>query len=271
MNKVIMVVCDALRDDTAAATMGYLQHIVEVKHASRYTVIAELPTMSRPLYETLHTGVPCSQHGVTNNQIVRRSIMPNVFELARAAGKVTAASAFYWYSELYNRVPYDPLADGEVDNPDLAIQHGRFYMSESYPDLEVFLAGGMLLRRFAPDYLLIHPMAMDYIGERFGSDSSEYRNNAIVQDQIMANLIPPALQAGYTILVTADHGISTDKTHGGTLPAVRHVPLYFIPADGNARGDTRESVTQCRIAPTLCHLLGMETPPTMTEAPILPA
>jgi predicted AlkP superfamily pyrophosphatase or phosphodiesterase len=58
MGKVVMVVSDALRDDTARAQMGYLQHLVEAGRATRFTVVAELPTMSRPLYETLHTGVP---------------------------------------------------------------------------------------------------------------------------------------------------------------------------------------------------------------------
>src|SRR4030067_1950015 len=67
MGKVVMVVSDALRDDTARRQMGYLEHLVEVSRATRYTVVAELPTMSRPLYETLHTGVPVGGHGVTNN------------------------------------------------------------------------------------------------------------------------------------------------------------------------------------------------------------
>ncbi|HLE05299.1 MAG TPA: alkaline phosphatase family protein, partial [Anaerolineales bacterium] len=69
MNKTIMVVSDALRNDTAASQMGYLEHLVEAKRASRYTVIAELPTMSRPLYETLHTGLGVSEHGITNNRV----------------------------------------------------------------------------------------------------------------------------------------------------------------------------------------------------------
>ena len=69
--------------------------------------------------------------------------------------------------------------------------------------MEVFAAAGMLMARFLPDYLLVHPMAMDYLGERYGADSAEYRNHAIVQDQIMASFIPPCLEAGYTVLVTS--------------------------------------------------------------------
>jgi predicted AlkP superfamily pyrophosphatase or phosphodiesterase len=67
MGEVILVVSDALRVDAARQQMGYLQHLVEVGRATRYTVLAELPTMSRPLYETQHTGVPVSVYGITND------------------------------------------------------------------------------------------------------------------------------------------------------------------------------------------------------------
>ena len=56
MGEVIPGVSDALRVDGARQQMGYLQHLVEAGRATRYTVLAELPTMSRPLYETPHQG-----------------------------------------------------------------------------------------------------------------------------------------------------------------------------------------------------------------------
>jgi len=268
MAKVILVVSDALRDDTAAAQMGYLQHLVEAARATRYTVVAELPTMSRPLYETLHTGVPVSVHGITNNRVVRRSTLPNVFEEAVHHGRSTAASAYWWFSELYNKVPYDPIADREVDDTGLAIQHGRFYTEDNMPDREVFAAGATLVQRFQPDYALIHPMGMDYLGEAYGADSPQYRNNAIFQDMILANLIPAWLESGYHVLVTADHGINNDRLHGGTTPDVRHVPLYVIPPDGDGRGDTGRKVPQLAVAPTVCRLLGIPLPRTMKARPI---
>jgi predicted AlkP superfamily pyrophosphatase or phosphodiesterase len=268
MGKVILVVSDALRDDTARQQMGYLQHLVEAGKATRYTVIAELPTMSRPLYETLHTGVPVSVHGVTNNLVVRRSIMPNVFEEAVKRGRTTGASAYGWFSELYNRAPYDRVADRETDDVGSGIQHGRFYMEDNMPDREVFAAGASVIHKFGPDYVLIHPMGMDYLGETYGADSPEYRNNAIFQDMALANLIPGWLERGYTVLVTADHGINNDKLHGGTLPDVRHVPLYWIPTDGLGRGDSGQQVPQLSLAPTLCRLLDLPIPQSMQSPPL---
>jgi predicted AlkP superfamily pyrophosphatase or phosphodiesterase len=126
MDKVILILSDALRYDTAVAGMGYLGHLVEVHLASLYKVISELPSLSRPMYETVHTGLPTSEHGVVSNTIVRRSTKPNVFEIAVRSGKTTAAAAYYWFSELYNRAPYNPIDDREVDDDTLLIQHGRF-------------------------------------------------------------------------------------------------------------------------------------------------
>ena len=146
MGRVILVLSDALRYDTAVDGMGFLGHLVETKHASLYKVIGELPSMSRPMYETVHTGLPVMEHGVVSNLVVRRSTKPNVFQSAVEAGKTTAAAAYYWFSELYNRAPYDPIDDREVDDPALLIQHGRFYTQDSYPDPELFATAGVLAR-----------------------------------------------------------------------------------------------------------------------------
>ena len=266
MGKVLMVVSDGLRDDVARQSMGYLEHLVETKQASHWTVQAELPTVSRPLYETLHTGLPVSQHGVTNNRVVRRSSVPNVFEQAVKNGRTTGAAAYYWFCELYVHAPYDYVADREVESPAQWIQHGRFYTEDATPDREVLAAGASLASRYQPDYLLVHPMGMDYVGTLHGSDSAEYRNQAITQDTILADLLPRWRNLGYTVLVTADHGITSDRTHGGSDPGSRRVPLYWVAPEGSGRGAVKAMPHQLQIAPTLCRILGIPVPPTMKRA-----
>jgi predicted AlkP superfamily pyrophosphatase or phosphodiesterase len=100
LSKVILVLSDGLRYDTAVTGMGYLGHLVETKLASLYKVTGELPTRSRPMYETIHTGLPVNVHGIVSNLVVRLSSQPNLFRLAVAAGKTTAAAAYFWFSEL---------------------------------------------------------------------------------------------------------------------------------------------------------------------------
>ena len=269
MSKVILVLSDGLRFDTAAASMGYLGHLVEAKLASLYKVTGELPSLSRPMYETIHTGLPVSDHGIVSNLVVRGSTKPNIFRSAHAAGKRTAAAAYFWFSELYNRSPYDPIEDREVDDDSLPIQHGRFYTQDEFPDVDLFATAGRLVRRFNPDYLLVHPMGMDHTGETYGANSSEYRNHAIRQDRWLSTYLTEWMEHGYNILVTGDHGINADGLHGGTTPDVREVPLYFIIPGLAGMGEPPAAVSQLQIAPTICKLLELEIPKTMKAIPLV--
>jgi predicted AlkP superfamily pyrophosphatase or phosphodiesterase len=268
MAKVILILSDALRYDVAKDNMGFLGHLVESKLASLYKITGELPSMSRPMYETIHTGVPSSVHGIVANSMTRKSKMPNIFQAVKDAGKVTAAAAYYWVSELYNRAPYNRVDDKEVDDDSLNIQHGRFYTEDEYPDVELFASAALLARRFSPDYLLLHPMGMDYHGETYGADSKEYRNHAIYQDSRLAPLIQEWMERDYTILVTGDHGVNRDGAHGGTTSEQRDVPLFVIQPGGEGRGETGEVISQLRIAPTVLRILNLPIPETMKYPPL---
>lgn len=267
--KVILVLSDGLRYDTAVAGMGYLGHLVEQKLATLYKIRGEVPSMSRPMYETIHTGLPVSEHGIVSNLVVRRSDKPNVFQAARDAGRTTGAAAYSWFSELYNRAPYDPIEDREVDDESLLIQHGRFYSQDEYPDFELACDAAMLVRRYQPDYMLMHAMGMDHAGETFGADSSEYRNHAIRQDAGLAAFLVEWVARGYNIVVTADHGINADHLHGGTTDEMREVPLYLIRPGESGLGDTGETKSQLQVAPTLCRLLGVAIPESMRHEPLV--
>ena len=268
MSKVILVLSDALRYDVARDNMGFLGHLVEKRLASLYKIIGELPSMSRPMYETIHTGLPSNEHGVVANSIIRLSSKPNIFQAVKNAGKVTAAAAYYWYSELYNHAPYNHIDDKEVDELSRNIQHGRFYTEDEYPDVELFASAAHLIRKFSPDYLLLHPMGMDYHGETFGSDTKEYRNHAVYQDSKLAPLIMEWRELGYTIFVTGDHGINKDGAHGGTTPEQRTVPFFVIQPNGEGRGEVDESISHLQIAPTILKLLEIPIPSTMKQKPL---
>ncbi|MCA2000235.1 MAG: alkaline phosphatase family protein [Chloroflexi bacterium] len=274
MSKVILVLSDALRYDVAKANMGFLGHLVETKQASLYKIVGELPSLSRPMYETIHTGLTSSEHGIVANSMTRRSNKPNVFQSLKNAGKTTAAAAYYWFSELYNRAPYDPVDDREVDDEKLNIQHGRFYSEDEYPDLELFFTAAHLVRKFSPDYLLLHPMGMDYLGETFGADSKQYRSHAIYQDKRLAPLLMEWRQRGYAVFVTGDHGVNADGDHGGATSEQRDVPFYFIPpalgaSKGQGRGDTGQVISHLHIAPTILKLLDAPIPRTMKYPPLV--
>lgn len=58
MGKTIFVLLDACGYEIATRYLGYLEHMVDYGLAAKYKVRGELPSMSRPMYETLMTGVP---------------------------------------------------------------------------------------------------------------------------------------------------------------------------------------------------------------------
>jgi arylsulfatase A-like enzyme len=109
---------------------------------------------------------------------------------------------------------------------------------------------------------------MDYTGETYGSDSSQYRRQAIKQDVLLGPLLLEWGERGYTVLVTGDHGINNDGHHGGTTLDQREVPLFIIPPDRQGRGNTNESVSHLHIAPTILNLLDIPIPPSMKIKPL---
>lgn len=251
-NKVILVVLDGLNYQVARDCMGYLNGLLEQKQAALYAIESELPSLSRPLYECILTGKRPIESGIHNNDVVRLSHHSSIFSLAKQQGKTTAAAAYHWVSELYNRAPYDAVRDRFTDDKTLSIQHGCFYHWDHYPDEALFLDAEHLRRTHQPDFLLIHPMNIDDTGHKFGLSSSEYRNSARHADVILSNYISQWIADGYQVLITSDHGMNDDKTHGGTLTEEREVPLFVI---GSQFSFSQSNIKQTELCGTVCQLL----------------
>jgi predicted AlkP superfamily pyrophosphatase or phosphodiesterase len=261
--KVILVILDGLRFDVAQQ-MGFLAHLVETSQAHLYKVQTELPTLSRPLYEVLLTGTSVSVNGITANEVARLSHQVSIFHLATQQGLTTAAAAYYWFSELYNQFPFSPFSDREQHHLSQPIQHGKFYFEDAYPDSHLFADAEVLRRDWNPNFLLVHPMGLDYAGHCFGSDSKQYRGRAIATDSLLAQYIPIWRQADYQILITADHGMNEDGQHGGTAANVRTVPLFCM---GQCLDPTEyhEPLPQLSIAPLICSMLSIPPSEKMAQ------
>ena len=258
MNKVILIVLDGLNARTAHMYMGFLEHLVENNQCAAYTVKAELPAQSRPLYEVIQTGVPTYLNGIVSNGTVKRSKEASVFQLAKAAGLKTGAASYHWVSELYNQAPFDPMTDRIQLDTEHTIQNGLFYFEDHYPDNHLMADGAYLIREKQTDYTLIHSMNIDDIGHKFGSQSKEYIQAAVTMDAILSNYLMEWLEKGYQVVVTADHGMNEYFTHNGVTDDERKVPLYLF-SDKIAVGDYRETVVpQLQMAPLLCHLLDIK-------------
>ncbi|HVI51857.1 MAG TPA: alkaline phosphatase family protein [Candidatus Sulfotelmatobacter sp.] len=255
-NKVILVLIDGLAWQTAHDCMGCLLGLKEAGRASLYRLEAALPSISRPLYECLLTGVPPVDSGVIHNHVTRLSNQTSLFHLASAAGRKTAAAAYHWISELYNRSPYVAVRDRFTDDPGLPIQRGIFYHADSYPDDHLFLDAEHLRRTYDPDFLFVHSMNVDDAGHRHGYDSPQYRNAARKADLHLADHLLGWLEQGYQVIVTSDHGMNNDHSHGGVLPEERLVPLFTLGSAFSHAGQA--AVRQTELCGLAADLLGIE-------------
>lgn len=264
-NRLIMIVIDALRFDTACSHMGFMQHLVEHGMAARYAVKSEVPSLSRPLYETILTGTPPLIHGIIGNRVVRLSTQESLFHLARRSGKTTAAAAYYWVSELYNHAPFRYGLDRLQLDKDAPIENGLFYFEDHYPDSHLFSEAQWLVTEKKPDFLYIHPMNVDDDGHKFTAESVEYRNRVLATDALLASTLPKWMNLGYDIIVTADHGMTSDGNHGGNTIEDRQVPLFIVSNKVKPVVD-EQLISQLQVAPLACHLLGID--PSQAMVPL---
>ncbi|WP_286228706.1 alkaline phosphatase family protein [Neobacillus mesonae] len=266
-NKLVFIMLDGLRFDTAVSQMGYLHHLIEKGKASRFKVKSELPSLSRPLYEVLLTGTPVFKNGITTNKTVRLSHEESLFHLTKKHGLKNATASYYWVSELYNSAPFDPSTDRIQLDGQKPIERGIFYWEDHYPDNHLFADANFLLNTYDPDFLYVHSMNIDDDGHKFTADSMEYRNRVIKVDMILASFLPVWMEKGYQIMVTADHGMNNDGEHGGTTTADRDVPLYII-SDRLKPGIYEEEIPQLQIAPLACELLNIQSSQAMQQLTI---
>ena len=257
MGKVVFVVLDGCGFDLAQECCGFLEHMAESGQAAKYRVCSQLPSMSRPMYATLLTGLPVYRHGVGNNMMNAKIDAQSVFSLCRAENLVTAAAAYYWISELFQHGPFDHALHRYQLQNDGNIQHGLYYFEDDYPDSHLFLDAEFLRRSFDPDFLLVHSMNIDHTGHVYGVGSMQRSLAAIKADAVLSAMVPAWLASGAHVVITADHGTGAHGLHGGNTPEQRMVPLYLLGSGIRKGVFTEQAIDQLWVAPLLCRLLGI--------------
>ena len=244
-NKLIVLLADGLRADTARDFMGYAQALNEAGRAQWQSLQCELPSLSRPLYATLINGRTPLDHGILGNVQAGISAGPTLFDDLHAAGCRSAIAAYHWFYELLAGEIYQPLRHREAALPARGVVAGRWYFEDEYPDSHLLADAEALRQAHAPDLLWIHPMGPDLAGHLHGGDSTAYALSARKLDMLLAQLLPAWHAAGYDLLLTSDHGMHADKMHGGPLAVERQVPLVWLPS---AAADVSIALPQSQLA-----------------------
>ncbi|MCB1362019.1 MAG: alkaline phosphatase family protein, partial [Rhodobacteraceae bacterium] len=131
--KLLLIILDGVPYANWRRYFGCLEGWVQSGEARVWKMRASLPSMSGPCYASIHSGVSPQEHGVLTNAHIFRVQKPDIFSQVRKAGGVTGAVTHSWWSEFFNRAPFDFVRDIEYDEPDSdSINHGRFHTMSGY-------------------------------------------------------------------------------------------------------------------------------------------
>jgi len=268
-NKILLIIIDGQPWRNARRYMGNLEGWVQSGDARVWKMRAVLPSISAPCYASIHTGVPPQQHGVLSNKTLHRVKQKDIFSEVTAAGGKTGAVTHSFWSEFFNRSPFNIVSDIEYDDPEGPITHGRFHtMAEcnghnqmTPADADLFATLTMLTERHGIDYGIYHSCTLDSMGHRFGHDCTAMDQACAVMDASLAHFLPRWLENGYEVIVTADHGQSDRGHHGGRGDDQQDVALYWF---GGGEGPSEDVILdQLQLAPTILTRMGVNIPQTM--------
>lgn len=274
--KLLLIILDGVPWRNWRRLFGNLEGWVDNGTARVWRHRAVLPSISASCYASIHTGLTPQDHGCTGNGNVFYLDQPDVFSATRAAQGITGAVAHSFWSEFFNRAPFDYVRDIEFDEPhNRAINHGRFHSMTGYnltnqmtpSDVDLFATLTSLCTRYNLDYGMLHTCTLDSMGHRFFHESQEMDHACAVMDEMLAPFISKWRAMGYELIITADHGQDARGHHGGTGELQRDAGLYYFgPADGPPPDTVIE---QLQLAPTILSRLGVQIPDTMKAAPFL--
>lgn len=275
-NKLLLIILDGVPWRNFRRLFGNLEGWVTSGEARVWKHRAVLPSISASCYASIHTGVSPQEHGCTGNGNVFRLSQDDMFSQVRKGGGVTGGVAHSFWSQFFNRHPFDHVRDVEYDEPEsLTINHGRFHSMSGYghhnqmtpSDVDLFGTLTNLCLRYGLDYGMLHTCTLDSMGHRFFHDCQEMDHACFVMDEMLAPFITRWRQMGYEVIVTADHGQDVRGHHGGCDPLQQETALYYF---GEAQGPSSDFVIdQLQLAPTILSRMGAPIAETMRAEPFL--
>jgi predicted AlkP superfamily pyrophosphatase or phosphodiesterase len=277
MTKLLLIILDDVPYRNWRRLFGNLEGWVEQGAARVRRMRSVLPSTSGSCYASIHTGLPPQTHRIWDNADIRRLEFPDVFSALTRAGRKTGAVTHSYWSEFFNRAPFDVVRDIEYDEPDGPITHGRFHTMHGYghanqmtpADYDLFGTLTRLCEVKGIDYGILHSCTLDSMGHRFFHDCMEMDNACSQLDGILAPFLHRWRAAGYEVIVTADHGQDDRGHHGGTGEAQRDFAFYYFGDSPLPPED--EVLDQLALAPSILTRMGVPVPPTMTAKPFFAA
>ena len=119
------------------------------------------------------------------------------------------------------------------------------------------------------DFTIVNYANPDMVGHTGVWDAAVQAAEVI--DGCLGRLVRATLGAGSALVITADHGNIEEMRDEAGAPQTKHttspVPLVLVAQD--RRGARLRDGTLADVAPTLCELMGLPIPPSMTGTSLL--
>jgi 2,3-bisphosphoglycerate-independent phosphoglycerate mutase len=134
------------------------------------------------------------------------------------------------------------------------------------PEMSAFLIGEELEKRIGKyDFIIANFANADMVGHTGKLKAAVLAIEAV--DKVLGQVADKAYEAGYDVIVTADHGNAEKMVEADGSPCTSHttsrVPFILAAPNSHARFKAAEP-TLANIAPTVLSLLGLPKPKEMT-------
>ena len=100
---------------------------------------------------------------------------------------------------------------------------------------------------------------------------SAIRNAVATVDGCVESVVTAAIEHGYVVLITADHGNADFAVNEDGTPNTAHSlnPVQFIVVNAGDEVKTVKDGALCNVAPTILKLMGIPQPEAMTAEPLI--
>jgi hypothetical protein len=256
-SRVVLVVVDALRDDTSRKpdVMPFLNQLRS--QAAWATMHSQPPSWSEPGWTTICTGAWPEINDSPPINLEYDKLWPwtqdSIFSAAKRAGLKTAVSGYYWWEKFIAPDQRDAgfFTPGEDDAAD------RDVLNAAMP----WLTGG------GYQLMLIHLDQVDYAGHHEGGPRDPRWNAAATRADAQLAQIAGALDMKRdTLIVLSDHGQIDRGGHGGQDPITLVEPFVMVGA--GVKPGRSSDIQMVDVAPTIAVLLGTNIPASSEGKPL---
>ena len=193
-----------------------------------------LPSVSRPVYAVISSGVEQARSGVRNNDETAPARVDSIWQRARAAGlSVSYRSELAWWGELFPQ-GFQRATVGAASD-------------------DLFAAP------FTDDLTLVHPVYIDDLSHDHGRTSPQVQRALRRLDDELTRALDGLDLTRDLAVITADHGHRDEGGHGGPGPDITRVVTCFA-GPGVRRDRSYPHLDTRDLAPTLAVLLGVPIP-----------